>query len=187
MKSIVITGMSILILAMIGCGTSSWPTLPEGIEAIMIDISYVTDGDGKPFSGGQCFDASVIMLSAYYNKITPTSDMVHEEKTYQDEHNQNVFRRFLRHGLTVRYHRWSLIEIHAWLQKGNPMIAIIDGSRPYLHAIIIIGMDSDFVYFHDPVLGSGRYMSHEDFQRMHIFGQNGIWIIKDNQKGIKTV
>ncbi len=73
-------------------------------------------------------------------------------------------------GVTVVYKRGALEELHEHLRNHQPCIALVQTSElPYweeatLHAVVVAGLDDQFVYLHDPAFEESPIpVSHGDF------------------------
>ncbi len=73
-------------------------------------------------------------------------------------------------GLTVVYKEGTLDELHEHLSNDRPCIAFVNtGELPYWdeatdHALVIVGLDDDYVYFNDPMLSTApMYISRGEF------------------------
>jgi hypothetical protein len=70
---------------------------------------------------------------------------------------RNVLR-LTRLGFSVIYREGTLAELRDWLDRGQPVIALVNtGELPYwsyatLHAIVLVGYDDGNVYANDPHL-----------------------------------
>lgn len=71
---------------------------------------------------------------------------------------RNVLR-LTRLGFSVIYREGTLAELRDWLDRGQPVIALVNtGELPYwsyatLHAIVLVGYDDTNVYANDPYFG----------------------------------
>lgn len=83
-------------------------------------------------------------------------------------------------GLTVIYESGTFLKLYEHLSHNRPCIAFVEaGELPYWnernsHAIVVVGLDTQFVYLNDPVLAYGpirvprgdfdlAWLEHEEF------------------------
>jgi ABC-type bacteriocin/lantibiotic exporter with double-glycine peptidase domain len=73
-------------------------------------------------------------------------------------------------GLSVSFDQGDLASLEVHLQRGEPCIVFLrTGELPYWvedtgHAVVVVGLDSDTVYFNDPAFDKApQQVSHGDF------------------------
>jgi ABC-type bacteriocin/lantibiotic exporter with double-glycine peptidase domain len=75
-------------------------------------------------------------------------------------------------GIRVVYKRGTLVELHDQLANNRPCIAFVKtGELSYWgqddndHAVVVVGLDAEFVYLNDPDFAEAPYrVSHGDFE-----------------------
>ena len=149
-------------------------------EPIWADVQYVSDYDGSPFEGGWCAYVAAVIFACWHTRQIPTSDMVYHEQVFQDTYCRPWHETFIKkwHLAAVR-HTWTLEQLAEYMQEtGGPALCLIDGWERMLHAVVVIGIDDIHVWYHDPMLGPGRYTTHDHFRKSWKVGKNQCWTIR---------
>ena len=176
MKTLIILLLSSMIF--LGCEAKHpLEPLPDQIDSILIPVEFAYDADNTPFPGGWCEEVCLVMLANWYHQSHPSPDEVRTAQAFLSSSDTRLYFLHLWQ-MQVEFVRWRLPLIYKELQRGKPMLAIIDGWENMLHAIVIMGMDSEYVYYHDPTLGPYKKMTHEQFRQLHKVGHYGIWRIQ---------
>lgn len=115
----------------------------------------------KQSADGQCLPACARMVLAYLgHELTETrvARLLHARSFGTPASNIRYLEQL---NLSVIYTTLSLARARAYIQRGIPCIAFIQTAElPYcdsqgFHAVVIVGMDAQQIYVHDPALETG--------------------------------
>lgn len=104
-----------------------------------------------------CLPACVEMVLAHWGQARSQETLSHQLGTDPDIGTPaSRVRRLQSHSLDVSYVQASLAEIRHWLEKQVPVVALVHTtelpywSRPCAHAVVVVGVDDDWVWVNDP-------------------------------------
>jgi hypothetical protein len=159
-----------------GCTDVTTPSL-DVEEPVLLDVSLPVTEHGEYFPGGWCLEVCLVTLGAYYHQYTPTHKDVYacREEFKRSASILSYYKTYWE--LQASFRRWQLPSIYRHIQTGYPLIALIDGWKDSLHAVIVIGIDEGFVYYLCPMRGMQTVL-HEDWEKLHRIGDYGVWRIK---------
>ncbi len=117
-----------------------------------------------------CLAACVAMVLDYLGQPLAYDDLLRllDTRPYGTV-TRNVLR-LTRLGLSVMYREGTLAGLRDWLDRGQPVIALVKtGELPYwsyntLHAIVLIGYDEANVYANDPHFSQAQVIPIGDFE-----------------------
>lgn len=154
----------------LSCDEISSPVLPLATptpEAIQLAV--------RPYAapGGWCGDAALVMIGCYYTGCVPSDQLLRDQETWVHAYRHTKLLRLTEicpianhvWGLGCLYESMDINRVWDELLDGNPVIVLLIGyQRRYYHVIVVYGMDSTTVWYHDPTLGGHRTVSRE---RLH--------------------
>jgi len=114
-------------------------------------------------SAGDCLAACAAMVLRYFRNMTVSYNRLNQILAIQPDFGapfSNICR-LAQLNITVLYQQGTLADLHHSLVSGWPCVVPVDtGELPYWvqihvsHAVVIIGMDTQFVYLNDPAFTS---------------------------------
>ena len=109
-------------------------------------------------AAGLCLAACVRMVLAYWGSAVSEEEVAELLGIALWGVRASAIRRLSRWGWDVDYGRGTRVDLAQWLQREIPVIAFVrTGFLEYWetdvgHAIVVVGIDDEQVYLHDPVI-----------------------------------
>jgi len=123
------------------------------MEPVILTVAHVPQE-----SEGQCVAACASMCLAHIGLPTAYETVMNVLRTQSFGTPSFNVRNLEKLGVTVIYKQGSFDELYEHLSNERPCIAFVKtGNLPYwddnlAHAVVVSGLDDDYVYLNDPVL-----------------------------------
>lgn len=107
---------------------------------------------------GWCLPACVAMVTAYWQRPLPQTDIAHWLGTRGVGTPASRIQRLAQQGFEVLYRTGSLAELETWMAQGVPCILFLrTGELPYWqvdtpHAVVLAGLEAESAYLFDPAV-----------------------------------
>jgi len=147
-------------------------------EWLLIPVPFVDQNSEEWWAPFDCGPASAQMVIQYY-----TDELYHPLAFYNDM-DRDLNRRQGMYDLSV----WmgmmgvpstfvtgsSMEDLQAAVEAGIPVVVLFQYEPEYGHIVVVIGMDTEFVYVNDPAVGPNVAMPILDFQTVWFYARSGL-------------